>query len=88
MGKTYSCWILVFPWGIVTGLQQVLGYELKTSYDVIDIAQVARYMGVADQLLQRLEAMWEHVVIPVGEINNHDVEKIRLRRYLQYKGGE
>ena len=75
-------------WGIVTGLQQVLGYELKTSYDVIDIAQVALYMGVSDQLLQRLEAMWEHVIIPVGEINNHEVEKIRIRRYLQHKGGE
>ena len=74
-------------WGIVTGLQQVLGYELKTSYDVIDIAQVARLFGLQDKLLTRLEAMWKHVVIPVGEIDNHEVEKIRLRRYLQ-KGGE
>jgi len=75
-------------WGIVTGLQMALGYELKTSYDVIDIAQVARCFGVSDQLLKRLEAMWEHVDIPAGEINNHEVEKIRLRRYLQYKGGD
>ena len=74
-------------WGIVTGLQQVLGYELKTSYDVIDIAQVARLFGLQDKLLTRLEAMWEHVVIPIGQVNNHEVEKIRLRRYLQ-KGGE
>jgi len=75
-------------WGIVTGLQQVLGYQLKTNYDVIDIAEVARLFGVQDKLLTRLEAMWEHVVLPVGEVDNHEVEKIRLRRYLQYKGGE
>ena len=75
-------------WGIVTGLQQVLGYELKTSYDVIDIAKVARFFGVQDKLLDRLEAMWEHVEIPVGDVNYHEVEKIRIRRYLQYKGGE
>jgi hypothetical protein len=75
-------------WGIVTGLQQVLGYQLKTNYDVIDIAEVARLFGVQDKLLTRLESMWEHVVMPVGEVNNHEVEKIRLRRYLQYKGGE
>jgi hypothetical protein len=72
-------------WGITTALQQVLGYELKTSYDVIDIAKVARFFNVSDQLLSRLEAMWEHVVIPVGQINYHDAEKIRLRRYLEHK---
>ena len=49
-------------------MQQVLGYELKTSYDVIDIAQVARLFGLQDKLLTRLEAMWEHVVIPVGQL--------------------
>jgi len=75
-------------WGIVTGLQQVLGYQLKTNYDVIDIAEVARLFGVQNKLLTRLEAMWEHVIVPVGEVDNHEVEKIRLRRYLQYKGGE
>ena len=62
-------------WGIVTGLQQVLGYQLKTTYDVIDIAEVARLFGVQDKLLTRLEAMWEHVVMPVGEIDN-DLMKI------------
>ncbi len=75
-------------WGIVTGLQTVLGYELKTSYDVIDIAQVARMFGLEAKLLDRLEAMWEHVNVPVGEVNYHEVEKIRLRRFLQRKGGD
>ncbi len=75
--------------GMVTALQMLLGYELKTSYDVIDIARIARLFGLEKQLLTRLEAMWEHVLpAPIGEKDYHEVEKIRLRRFLQRERGE
>ena len=71
--------------GMVTALQALLGYSLQPTYDVIEIARVARLYGVADQLLQRLEALWQVMNVPVPEIEpNLDLQN-QIRRFLVHK---
>lgn len=71
--------------GMITALQVLLGYSLQPTYDVVDIARVARTYGVTEQLLQRLEALWEVMNVPVIEIQSNKDLQNRIRRFLLHK---